>query len=429
ARSLIDRLPFENRGGGDMATQEHRGEEVEKALVLWNISNCPIPDGYDPFMVVHRIQTALGLVRRYGEISMTAIGNNLTQIPGGEDVLGKLSSLGISLKNTHNYQMDLNLWARRNRPPATMMRHLATPFPRTFTNQWFWDALLSYKLEPTTTTTILVNKCNDYPWSCSVCFVAAPSFEDFTIHLKSVQHEFREWDRHASKYNLDRTNRNNLPFGRSQELDLLLSQDMLRCQEILSQKGRRGGGGFRPQFRSNSQSNATRTVLLFSHVLNVICKTTYYCPKRTRYICASFESRWTYLFFLSSLCIILGWRRIIELDHLATLTREKCSALVRSCYVPSRTTCSSDDIITKQNTKVEDGLGFRGGGGRRWQNNQPSKRHGGGRSCTAVSSEPCNLKSNLKVKTEVDKGLEQRKVSWPDAHGKDIAHVQEFELR
>ncbi|WZZ20052.1 hypothetical protein YC2023_121439 [Brassica napus] len=279
-------------------------------------------------MVVDRIQTALGLVRRYGEISMTAIGNNLTQIPGGEDVLGKLSSVGISLKNTHSwssselsnglgelsnglgfilsvdYQMDLNLWARRNRPPATMMvidgheqlrclapalydledggytiliaypqPHLATPFPRTFTNQWFWDALLSYKLEPTSTT-ILVNKCNDYPWSCSVCFVAAPSFEDFTTHLKSVQHEFRvtislslslslslsaacEWDRHASKYNLDRTNRNNLPFGRSQELDLLLSQDMLRCQEILSQKGRRGGGGFRPQFRSNSQSNSS----------------------------------------------------------------------------------------------------------------------------------------------------------------------------
>ncbi|XP_013583676.1 PREDICTED: uncharacterized protein LOC106292605 [Brassica oleracea var. oleracea] len=279
-----------------MATQEHhRGEEeVEKALVVWNISNCPIPDGYDPFMVVHRIQTALGLVRRYGEISMTAVGNNLTQIPGGEDVSGKLSSVGISLKNTHNYQMDLTLWARRNRPPATMMvidgheqlrclapalydledvgytiliaypqRHLATPFPRTFTNQLYWDALLSYKLEEaatttTTTTRSLVNKCNDYPWSCSVCFVAAPSFEDFTTHLKSVEHEFREWDRHASKYSLDRTNRNNLPFGRSQELDLLLSQDMLRCQEILSQKGRRGGGGgFRPQFRSNSQSKAS----------------------------------------------------------------------------------------------------------------------------------------------------------------------------
>ncbi|KAF2541545.1 hypothetical protein F2Q68_00032497 [Brassica cretica] len=71
-------------------------------------------------------------------------------------------------------------------------------------------------------------------WSCSVCFVAAPSFEDFTTHLKSVEHEFREWDRYASKHALDRTNLNNLPFGRSKELDLLLTQDMLRCQEMVN---------------------------------------------------------------------------------------------------------------------------------------------------------------------------------------------------
>lgn len=119
---------------------------------------------------------------------------------------------------------------------------------------------------------------------------------------------------------------------------------------------------------------------------------------------------------------------IISLDHLATSTREKCSALVRSCYVPSRTTCS-DEIINKSNTKDEDGqLGSRGGGGRRRRQHQPPKRHGG-RSCTAVSSEPCRLKSNLKMRTEAEKSLEQRKVSWPDAYGKDIAHVQEFELR
>ncbi|XP_022734692.1 uncharacterized protein LOC111288182 [Durio zibethinus] len=42
-------------------------------------------------------------------------------------------------------------------------------------------------------------------------------------------------------------------------------------------------------------------------------------------------------------------------------------------------------------------------------------------------------KSNLKKTTStiVDLGnlltTERRKVSWPDAHGKDIAHVQEFE--
>ncbi|CAA7057011.1 unnamed protein product [Microthlaspi erraticum] len=78
-------------------------------------------------------------------------------------------------------------------------------------------------------------------------------------------------------------------------------------------------------------------------------------------------------------------------------------------------------------TEVEDGFGFRGRGGRRRRKHQLPKRHGG-RSCTAVSSEPSRLKSNLKIKTDAEKGLEQRKVSWPDAHGKDIAHVQEFEL-
>lgn len=45
-----------------------------------------------------------------------------------------------------------------------------------------------------------------------------------------------------------------------------------------------------------------------------------------------------------------------------------------------------------------------------------------------------NLKSNLKKTTTVEENhqlrAEKRKVSWPDiAHGKDIAHVQEFEPR
>ncbi|TYI92054.1 hypothetical protein E1A91_D02G040300v1 [Gossypium mustelinum] len=41
------------------------------------------------------------------------------------------------------------------------------------------------------------------------------------------------------------------------------------------------------------------------------------------------------------------------------------------------------------------------------------------------------LKSNLKKATATDEEnqlkTQRRKVSWPDAHGKDIAHVQEFE--
>ncbi|CDY28344.1 BnaC01g35140D [Brassica napus] len=154
-------------------------------------------------------------------------------------------------RNHEHEIMDRKSWTEKLKQRK---RDLATPFPLTFTDQCDWDALLSYKLE-TTTTTSLVNKCNGYRWSCSVCFVAAPSFEDFTTHLKSVEHEFREWDRYASKHALDRTNRNNLPFGRSKELDLLLTQDMLRCQEMVSRKC---PGGFRPyKFRSNSQSKAS----------------------------------------------------------------------------------------------------------------------------------------------------------------------------
>ncbi|XP_052190809.1 uncharacterized protein LOC127800306 [Diospyros lotus] len=46
--------------------------------------------------------------------------------------------------------------------------------------------------------------------------------------------------------------------------------------------------------------------------------------------------------------------------------------------------------------------------------------------------EPTPLKSNLKKTATVESDLTQprtdtRKVSWPDAHGKDIAHVREFE--
>lgn len=44
------------------------------------------------------------------------------------------------------------------------------------------------------------------------------------------------------------------------------------------------------------------------------------------------------------------------------------------------------------------------------------------------------LKSNLKKSTVIHEKTDQltveiRKVSWPDDHGKDIAHVQEFEPR
>lgn len=71
----------------------------------------------------------------------------------------------------------------------------ATPFPRSFSKQWDWDALVfDDGQETTTTTTSLVfsqGKYNDeFPFACEVCFVAVKTFEDFTAHLKSVEHEY-----------------------------------------------------------------------------------------------------------------------------------------------------------------------------------------------------------------------------------------------
>nr|VDC65376.1 unnamed protein product [Brassica rapa] len=229
--------------------------EVEKAFVLWDMGNCPIPDGHDPLKVVAKIQMAVeksGHVRRNGQISITAIGSKLTEVPG-EAVMSRLSSFEISLKHSHLYTHDLDEWADANPPPSTMMiiddherigwiasnlsdfedagyrillayPQRTTPLPRSFSKQWDWDALVSDEQETTTTTTTtsLVysqGKYNDeHPLACEVCFVAVKSFEDFTAHLKSVEHEYGEWDRFACKNGVDRTIRENLPFGRSSEV-------------------------------------------------------------------------------------------------------------------------------------------------------------------------------------------------------------------
>ncbi|GAV67557.1 hypothetical protein CFOL_v3_11062, partial [Cephalotus follicularis] len=56
--------------------------------------------------------------------------------------------------------------------------------------------------------------------------------------------------------------------------------------------------------------------------------------------------------------------------------------------------------------------------------------NGGTTSMSCGSIEATTLRSNLKKITTMEENqprTEKRKVSWPDAHGQDIAHVQEFE--
>ncbi|CAN7112711.1 unnamed protein product [Brassica rapa subsp. narinosa] len=269
-----------------MATQQ---EDEEKALVIWSIINCPIPDGHDPCLVVPSIQTALEKSRRgrpYGPLSITAISNNLTEIPG-EDVMRKLSSAGISLKHAHTgVSTDMYQWARRNPPPATIMvisghgeleclastfsglenkgyRILLTypqrdPVLASLPKHCFWETLLSDTDNNLETTTRLVfpyrldHGTGELPWSCSVCHYDAPTFEDFTKHLKCETHAYFEWDMYASKNNVDRTNPANLQLGRSPEWDLLAKESMLYRSAIRKQRG-----AFAPPKRSKMWVDAT----------------------------------------------------------------------------------------------------------------------------------------------------------------------------
>ncbi|CAF2111469.1 unnamed protein product [Brassica oleracea var. botrytis] len=255
----------------NMAREQH---EEENALVIWNISNCPIPDGHDPLQVVPRIQTALEKLRRdrpYGPLSITAISDNLTEIPG-EDAMRKLSSTGISLKHANRVHTDLYQWSRRNPPPATIMvitgheelEHLASTFsglevkgyrilptypqpnpapPSLPPKLCFWETLLSDADNKLETTSRLVfsyrldRGTGESPWSCSVCHFDAPSFEDFTKHLKSETHAYFVWDRVASRNKVDRTNPDNLQLGRSEEWDLLAKAGMMRRAEVMKLRG------------------------------------------------------------------------------------------------------------------------------------------------------------------------------------------------
>lgn len=98
-----------------------------------------------------------------------------------------------------------------------------------------------------------------------------------------------------------------------------------------------------------------------------------------------------------------------------------------SCYVPSRNSYEGEEGHCKigDNNNVNGKLLTQGNSNGGSTNNRSS-----------IDQPPTVLKSNLK-KASTSTVVEEvnqtrtgtRKVSWPDAHGKAIAHVQEFEPR
>lgn len=121
--------------------------------------------------------------------------------------------------------------------------------------------------------------------------------------------------------------------------------------------------------------------------------------------------------------------------------KKSCTALVCSCYVSSRNINGRDNQeIVSRNVKIKQSCGENKDYLGNQCNGDRDDGNGNGNDSNGfhchVESPPINLKSNLKKKSsgklqenEVKsrRAGERRKVSWSDAHGKDIAHVHEFE--
>ncbi|KAG6667784.1 hypothetical protein CIPAW_01G125200, partial [Carya illinoinensis] len=128
---------------------------------------------------------------------------------------------------------------------------------------------------------------------------------------------------------------------------------------------------------------------------------------------------------------------------LAASAQNRCTALVCSCYVPSRSLDNrgeeSNISSNSNNNKKQSPAEKKDGVMEKLHNYelQLQNKSNGSSYCRRSGTngpqiERPTLKSNLKKGTTVGVGdnqqrIEKRKVSWPDAHGKDIAHVQEFE--
>ncbi|XP_023634322.1 uncharacterized protein LOC17878820 [Capsella rubella] len=207
---------------------------MTKTAVFWDIGSCPVPYGYDPCLVGPVIKSELKRSGISGPITITALGK-LKLIP--TDVLKSLSSSGIALRNVSQglggIVACLLVWKFRNTAPANLMvisnlklepdvevephifKNLVSElslkgnrllwaypcvpsepscFSAVVSKTWLWTSLLEAPVDDSDHELVVSkDKCVlSRPWYCSVCHVECHSFEDFTTHLKSEQHDKRE---------------------------------------------------------------------------------------------------------------------------------------------------------------------------------------------------------------------------------------------
>ncbi|CAF2023879.1 uncharacterized protein LOC106411458 isoform X1 [Brassica napus] len=211
------------------ATPEHATAEIH---VLWDMIDCPIPEGYDARRVRPSIERAFKEIGYSGPVSITAFADQ-KQTPVHH--LLALSSTGVDFSHTlpwvHYSRMitDFEKWTKDNPAPASIMiisdevasskdrstlicrklqksnyncflAYSVRPFemPVLVTSaEWLWDNLLAVS----ETKRHILHKCSESErvvaastgmFCCTLCLCDCKSLDDFNKHLSSKDHTQEE---------------------------------------------------------------------------------------------------------------------------------------------------------------------------------------------------------------------------------------------
>ncbi|XP_013741321.2 uncharacterized protein LOC106444390 [Brassica napus] len=203
-----------------------------KIHVLWDMNDCPIPEGYDARRVRPSIERALKELSYTGLVSITAFADQ-KQTPVHH--LLALSSTGVDFSHTlpwvHYSRMitDFEIWTKDNPAPASIMiisdevasskdrstlicrklqesnyncflAYSVRPFemPVLVTSaEWLWDNLLAVS----ETKRNILHKCSESErvvaastgmFCCTLCLCDCKSLDDFNKHLASKDHTQEE---------------------------------------------------------------------------------------------------------------------------------------------------------------------------------------------------------------------------------------------
>ncbi|KAL0890967.1 hypothetical protein Bca101_014950 [Brassica carinata] len=185
------------------ATPEHATANIH---VLWDMNDCPIPEGYDARRVRPSIERAFKEIGYSGPISITAYADQ-KQTPLHH--LLSLSSTGVDFAHTlpwvHYSRMisDFERWSSVNPAPASILiisDEVASskPFemPLLVTSaEWLWDSLLAVS----ETRRHTLEKCSESErvvastggmFCCKLCLCDCKSLDDFNKHLSREQNHY-----------------------------------------------------------------------------------------------------------------------------------------------------------------------------------------------------------------------------------------------